>query len=182
MSDNELPVATQYFPRHGDENLSFYDNEYADDMDQSNIMSRDHRYDSDVDNEAFQHRPNIKPEAPKRCRKGTRTPAHQDSIETNDEVFFFKLFFSFLLLLNLFHFICFYLQQMFIYRSEQSFSIPDEAIDSHFVSKPELNNRSMLSKSDFAYDRESMEKDGTTLDRYSPSNSRYTINIKETNG
>lgn len=71
---------------------------------------------------------------------------------------------------------------MFIYRSEQSFSIPDEAIDSHFVNKPERRNRSMSSKSDFAYDRESMEKDGTTLDRYSPSNSRYTINMKESNG
>lgn len=101
VSDNELPVATQYFPRHDDENLSFYDNEYVDDMDQPNIMSRDHRYDSDIDNEAFQHRSNIKPEVPKRRRKGSRTPAQQDSIETNEEVFLLKFYCS---MLNLFFF------------------------------------------------------------------------------
>lgn len=106
MSDNELPVATQYFPRHDDENLSFYDNEYADDMDQPNIMSRDHRYDSDIDNEDSQHRSNIKPDIPKRRRKGTRTPAQQDSIETNEEVFFQILFLKFEFC---FHFKCFFL-------------------------------------------------------------------------
>lgn len=182
MSDNELPVATQYFPRHDDENLSFYDNEYADDMDdQPNIMSHDHRYDSDIDNETFHHRAHIKPEVPKRRRKGTRTPAQQDSIETNEEVLKFSKFY-YSQCCDIFHYKCFTLQQMFIYRSEQSFSIPDEAIDSHFVNKSERKNGSMSSKSDIDYDRESMERDETTLDRYSPSNSRYTINIKESNG
>lgn len=54
-------------------------------MDQPNIMSREHRYDSDIDNETF-HRNDIKPEVPKRRRKGARSPGKQDSIETNEEV------------------------------------------------------------------------------------------------
>lgn len=84
LSDNEIPVATQYFPHHDDENMSFYDNDFNDDMDHPNILSREEHFDSDVDNEGFQAAV-IKPEVPKRRRKGHTLPK-QDSIETNEEV------------------------------------------------------------------------------------------------
>lgn len=85
LSEHEIPVATQYFPRHDDENLSFYDNEYNDDLDHVNILSRDEEhYDSDIDNEEL-NAADVKPEVPKRRRKG-REPPKQDSIETNEEV------------------------------------------------------------------------------------------------
>lgn len=84
LSDNEIPVATQYFPRHDDENISLYDNDFHDEMDHSNILSREEHFDSDIDNEGF-HATDVKPEVPKRRRKGHVLPK-QDSIETNEEV------------------------------------------------------------------------------------------------
>lgn len=70
-----------------------------------------------------------------------------------------------------------------MYRSEQSFSMPDESLDVQFIEKPERKNRSISSKSDLAYEHgDSVEQDETTLNKYSPSNSRYTINIRESNG
>lgn len=84
-SDNEIPVATQYFPRQDDdENMSYYDNEFIDDIDNVNILSRDHPYDSDIENDEFQ-RNDTKPKVPKRQRKGPIE--QQDSLETNHEVF-----------------------------------------------------------------------------------------------
>lgn len=88
MSDNELPVATQYFPQQDDENISFYDNEFIDDLDHTNIiMNRDElhnvAYDSDIENEE-RHRSAAKPKVPKRRKKAPPKP--QDSIETNEEV------------------------------------------------------------------------------------------------
>lgn len=98
ISDSEIPVATQYFPRHDghdDENISFYDNEFVDDLDHPNILSREEHFDSDIDNEEF--RP-VKPEVPKRRRKPEvpkRRSAHkQESIEANEEVG--QTFFSFI--------------------------------------------------------------------------------------
>lgn len=44
-------------------------------------------------------------------------------------------------------------------------------------------NRSISSKSDLAPDnQESFDGESTTIEKYSPQNSRYTINVKETNG
>lgn len=88
LSDHEIPVATQYFPRHDDENISFYDNEYTDDLDHVNILSRENEhYDSDIENEEF-NAIDEKPEVPKRRRKAP-APPQQDSFETNEEVSFF---------------------------------------------------------------------------------------------
>lgn len=81
-TDHELPVAAQYFPRHDDENISFYDNDFADDIDHTNILSREPQFDSDVDNEGF-HPIDVKPKVPKRRRK---VLPKDDSIETNEEV------------------------------------------------------------------------------------------------
>lgn len=85
--DHEIPVATQYFPRHDDENISYYDNDFVDDLDHPNILSREEHFDSDIDNEEFQP---IKPEAPKRRRKPEvpkrRHAPKQESIEANEEV------------------------------------------------------------------------------------------------
>lgn len=51
------------------------------------------------------------------------------------------------------------------------------------ISKPVRKNRSISSKSDLTNEnRESIERESTTIEKFSPSNSRYTINIKETNG
>lgn len=80
---DEIPVATQYFPRHDDENLSFYDNEFNDDLEHANILSREEHFDSDIDNEEF-HTGAAKPIVPKR-RKG-RAPPKPSSTETNQEV------------------------------------------------------------------------------------------------
>lgn len=88
---DELPVATQYFPRHDDENISFYDNDFNidnDDIDHTNILSREPQFDSDVDNEGF-HPIDVKPEAPKRRHK---VPPKQDSIERNEEVIISSIF------------------------------------------------------------------------------------------
>lgn len=88
VSDNELPVATQYFPNpDDDENISFYDNEFADEVDRANILTdRDVHgnvpFDSDIENEE-RRRGEAKPKVPKRRRKG---PVKQDSLETNEEV------------------------------------------------------------------------------------------------
>lgn len=79
---HELPVDTQYYPRHDDENISFYDNDFTDDIDQTNILSREPQFDSDVDNEVV-HATDAKPEAPKRRQKA---PPKEDSIEANEEV------------------------------------------------------------------------------------------------
>lgn len=69
-----------------------------------------------------------------------------------------------------------------MYRSEPSFFV-DEPTETHFVVKPMRKNRSVSSKSDLAPEnRESIDRESTTLEKYSPSNSRYTINIKDTNG
>lgn len=84
LSDNEVPVATQYFPRHEDENVSFYDNDFPDDIDTTNILAPDEQYESDIENEEY-HGTDMKPEVPKRKRKA-RIPPKQDSIETNEEV------------------------------------------------------------------------------------------------
>lgn len=82
--DHELPVDTQYYPRHDDENISFYDNDFTDDIDQTNILSREPQFvDSDVDNEVI-HAADAKPEAPKRRTK--RATPKEDSIEANEEV------------------------------------------------------------------------------------------------
>lgn len=84
ISDHEIPVATQFYPRHDDENLSFYDNEFVDDLDHANILSRE-RFDSDMDNDEGFRPIDAKPQIPKRRRKG-RIPPKQDSIEANEEV------------------------------------------------------------------------------------------------
>lgn len=83
LSDHEPPVATQYFPRHDDENLSIYDNDFNDDIEHTNILSREPQFDSDADNEGFHTTQSVKPKIPKRRRK---VPPKQDSIETNEEV------------------------------------------------------------------------------------------------
>ncbi|XP_031640008.1 uncharacterized protein LOC116351986 isoform X3 [Contarinia nasturtii] len=158
LSDHEIPVATQYFPRHDDENLSFYDNEFVDDLDHPNILSRDEHFDSDIDNDREFRPSDAKPQVPKRRRKG-RIPPKQDSIETNEEVL--------------------------VYRSEPSFTVPiDEQADASFIVKPRRKNRSISSKSDPAPENQEVQFDGETeiLEKYSPNNSRYTIDIKETNG
>ncbi|XP_055321148.1 uncharacterized protein LOC129577686 isoform X2 [Sitodiplosis mosellana] len=154
VSDHEIPVATQYFPRHDDENILFYDNDFVDDMDHPNILSREEHFDSDIDNEEH---PAVKPKVPKRRHKG-RAPTKQDSIEANEEVL--------------------------VYRSEPSFTVPiDEPSDTHFIVKPVRKNRSISSKSDLAPDnQEPLDREPETIEKYSPSNSRYTIDIKETNG
>lgn len=60
----------------------------------------------------------------------------------------------------------------------------DEPTDVHFVTKPIRKNRSVSSKSDLAPEKQedSFDRESATIEKYSPSNSRYTIDIKETNG
>lgn len=75
--------------------------------------------------------------------------------------------------------------QVLIYRSEPSFTVPavDELADAHFVVKPIRKNRSISSKSDLAPEQQdSFDQESSIVEKYSPSNSRYTIDIKETNG
>lgn len=93
--DHEIPVAAQYFPRHDDENISFYDNDFTDEINRhtghTNILSRETdiaQFDSDVDNEDI-HTIDVKPEAPKRRQKAA---PKQDSIEANEEVIIKKFF------------------------------------------------------------------------------------------
>lgn len=74
--------------------------------------------------------------------------------------------------------------QVLVYRSEPSFTVPmDEPADAHFIVKPVRKNRSVSSKSDLARDnKEPLDQESTTIEKHSPNNSRYTIDIKETNG
>lgn len=86
ISDHEIPVATQYFPRHDDENISFYDNDFVDDLDHPNILSREEHFDSDIDNEEPEvPKRRHKPVVPKRRHK-EHAATKQDSIEANEEV------------------------------------------------------------------------------------------------
>lgn len=59
----------------------------------------------------------------------------------------------------------------------------DEPVEEHVITKPVRKNRSISSKSDLAPEnQETVEEVTTTIEKSSPGNSRYTINIKESNG
>lgn len=71
-----------------------------------------------------------------------------------------------------------------IYRSEPAFMVPTDELptDIHTVAKPARKNRTLSSKSDPPTGHPDSFEEPSKIEKHSPNNSRYTIDIKDING
>lgn len=173
--DRDVPVSSRFYPRHEDDNILFYQNEYMDGIEQPDIhITNEFDDDAVFGQSSFGHR-KTPPEVPKRKRKGNKRGGKDKKSNENDRNIVsldFHLFISFILYFHT------HLQTT-IYRTEYSYGTPRNIEDVEVVRPPRKSRSPSLQSFSNAATNEIEE---FIVEKTSPNQSRYTINIKETNG